>query len=200
MRHSQTNHIRRLAATAILSALAAILMLPALQFSIPFLWPGFLKYDFSDLPALIGAFAYGPVAGVIIELLKNLIHLPMTTTSGVGELANFLLGVAYVVPAGLIYHIRKSKAGAVWGSVAGTLLAGVVGFPVNYYITYPFYTNFMPMEAIMGMYTALNPAADELWKALLMFNLPLTLVKGSINVLITFVIYKKISPLLHGKT
>ena len=114
-------------------------------------------------------------------------------------MANFLLGVAYVVPAGLIYHIRKDKAGAVWGSVAGTLLAGIVGFPVNYFITYPVYTAFMPMEAILGMYTAICPAADELWKALLIFNLPLTLVKGSVNVLITFLIYKKISPLLHGR-
>lgn len=200
MKHSRSYQIRRLTATAILSALAAVLMFPAFQFSIPFLWPGFLKYDFSDLPALIGAFAYGPIAGIVIELIKNLIHWPMTSTGGVGELANFLLGVAYVVPAGLIYHICKNKAGAVWGSVAGTLLAGIVGFPVNYFITYPFYTTVMPIEAIMGMYTALNPAADELWKALLMFNLPLTLVKGSINVLITFLIYKKISPLLHGKT
>lgn len=197
MKHSETDHIRRLTATAILSALAAVLMY--LEFPVP-LVPSFLKGDFSDLPAIIGAFAYGPVAGVVIELIKNLIHLPMTGTSGVGELANFLLGAAYVLPAGILYHIRKDKIGALWGAVAGTLFAGLVSFPVNYFITYPFYTKFMPMEAIMGMYTALNPAADELWKALLMFNLPLTVVKGSVNVLITFIVYKKLSPLLHGRT
>ena len=197
MKHSETDHIRRLTATAILSALAAVLMY--LEFPVP-LVPSFLKCDFSDLPAIIGAFAYGPVTGVLIELIKNLIHLPMTGTSGVGELANFLLGASYVLPAGILYHIRKDKIGAVWGAVAGTLFAGLVSFPVNYFITYPFYTKFMPMEAIMGMYTALNPAADELWKALLMFNLPLTVVKGSVNVLITFVVYKKLSPLLHGRT
>lgn len=188
-------NIRTMAATAVLSALSCVLMY--LEFSVP-LVPSFLKMDFSDLPALIAAFGYGPVGGVVVALIKNIIHLPMTTTGGAGELANFLLCSCFVVPAGLIYHWIKGKKGALIGSLAGTLLMALISLPVNYYITYPVYTAFMPMDAILGMYQALNPSATTLWRALLMFNLPFNLFKGLINVGITFAIYKKISPLLHG--
>ena len=98
------SYVRRLVVTAVLSALSAALMY--LEFSVPVV-PSFLKYDFSDLPALIAAFGVGPLAGVAVELIKNLIHLPMTATGGVGELANFIIGVCYVLPAGLIYRFRK---------------------------------------------------------------------------------------------
>lgn len=187
--------VRALAVTAVMSALSAVLMY--LEFSIP-LVPSFLKYDFSDLPALLTAFGVGPWAGVAVELLKNLIHLPMTQTGGVGELANFIVGACFVLPAGLFYRIKGGKYGALIGAVLGTLLAAAVSLPVNYWITYPVYTKFMPMEAILDLYRALNPRATTLWRALLMFNLPFTAAKGAVNVLITFLIYKKISPLLHG--
>ena len=192
---NQRMHIRSMAATAVLSALSCVLMY--LEFSVP-LVPSFLKLDFSDLPALIASFAFGPVSGVVVALVKNLIHLPMTTTGGAGELANFLLCVCFVVPAGLLYRLVKGKKGALIGSLGGTVLMALVSLPVNYYITYPVYTSFMPMEAILGMYQALNPAVTDLWSALLMFNLPFNLFKGLLNVGITFAIYKKISPLLHG--
>ena len=192
---NQRMHIRSMAATAVLSALSCVLMY--LEFSVP-LVPSFLKLDFSDLPALIASFAFGPVSGVVVALVKNLIHLPMTTTGGAGELANFLLCVCFVVPAGLLYRLVKGKKGALVGSLGGTVLMALVSVPVNYYITYPVYTSFMPMEAILGMYQALNPAVTDLWSALLMFNLPFNLFKGLLNVGITFAIYKKISPLLHG--
>ena len=192
---NQRIHIRTMAATAVLSALSCVLMY--LEFSVP-LVPSFLKLDFSDLPALIASFAFGPVSGVVVALVKNLIHLPMTTTGGAGELANFLLCVCFVVPAGLLYRLVKGKKGALVGSLGGTVLMALVSLPVNYYITYPVYTSFMPMEAILGMYQALNPVVTDLWSALLMFNLPFNLFKGLLNVGITFAIYKKISPLLHG--
>ena len=188
--------IRTMAATAVLSALSCVLMY--LEFSVPFV-PPFLKMDFSDLPALIASFGYGPVGGVTVALIKNLIHLPMTTTGGAGELANFLLCACFVVPAGWIYHFVKGKKGALIGSLAGTLLMVAASLPINYYITYPVYAKvFAPMEQILGMYQALNPAVTDLWSALLMFNLPFNLIKGLINVGITFVVYKKISPILHG--
>ena len=192
---NQRMHIRSMAATAVLSALSCVLMY--LEFSVP-LVPSFLKLDFSDLPALIASFAFGPVSGVVVALVKNLIHLPMTTTGGAGELANFLLCVCFVVPAGLLYRLVKGKKGALIGSLGGTVLMALVSLPVNYYITYPVYTSFMPMEAILGMYQALNPAVTDLWSALLMSNLPFNLFKGLLNVGITFAVYKKISPLLHG--
>ena len=200
MKHSRSYQIRRLTAVALLSALATALLY--WEIFIPFV-PSFLEYDFSDLPALIGAFAYGPVAGILIELIKNLIHIPAGGSSGVGELANFLLGVAFVVPAGLVYHLRKDKIGAVSGAVSGTLISALIAFPVNFYILIPFFAQLYMggnMSVIVGMYSAICPAADAVWKGILIFHVPLVFVKGCVNVLITFLIYKKISPLLHGKT
>ena len=179
-----------------MSAVAAVLMF--LEFSVP-LVPSFLKFDFSDLPAVITSFAIGPVWGGIVELIKNLIHLPFTHTSGVGELANFIIGALLVFPAGLVYKLNKTRKGAVIGSVSGALTAAAVSIPVNYFITYPFYENFMPMEAIIGAYSAILPAANTLIKALLIFNVPFTFVKGMICVIITFFIYKPLSSVIKGK-
>ena len=184
-----------MAGTAILAALSCVLMF--LEFSVPFV-PAFLKMDLSDLPALIASFAYGPVAGVLVALIKNLVHMPVTTTGFAGELANFLLCACFVLPAGIVYRFVKGKKGALIGALSGTLLMALISLPINYYITYPVYTTFLPMEAILDAYRAINPAVKGLWSALLMFNLPLNLVKGLLSVLITFIVYKKISPLLHG--
>lgn len=189
--------VRRLTVTAVLAALSTALMY--LEFSIPIV-PGFLKYDFSDLPALIAAFGVGPVAGVAVELIKNVIHLPMTETGGVGELANFIIGTCYVLPAGLIYRYRKGKLGAFLGSLGGAVLAALMSLPINYYVTYPVYATLMPMEGIIGAYSAIVPAANTLWRALLLVNLPFTLIKGLVNVGFTFALYKRISPLIHGGT
>ena len=190
------NHLRQIAVTAIMAALAFLLML--LEFSVP-LVPGFLKFDFSDLPAFLTSFAISPWAGVAVELLKNVLHLPFSATSGVGELANFLIGAAMVLPAGWIYLRHRTRKGASVGAVIGTLAAGLLSIPVNYFITYPFYTNFMPMDAILGAYQVIIPSADTLLKALLFVNLPFTVVKGIVNLLITFLIYKPLSPLLKGR-
>ena len=194
-KQSRILNVRALTVTAVMSAMAYVLML--LEFSVP-LVPSFLKFDFSDLPAFLTSYAVSPAAGVTVELLKNLLHLPFTATGGVGELANFLVGCAMVLPAGLVYRFRRTRSGAVLGAVAGALLAGLVSFPVNYFITYPFYTNFMPMESILGMYQAILPAANTLPRALLLVNLPFTVIKGGINLLFTFLIYKPLSPLLKG--
>lgn len=191
----ETLTVRKIAVTGIMSGLSAVLMY--LEFSIA-LVPSFLKYDFSDLPAVITSFALGPVYGIIVELIKNLIHLPATGTSGVGELANFLIGATFVGVAGVIYKYRKTKPGAVIGAAAGTVAMAALSVPVNYFVTYPVYSKFIPMDAIISMYQAICPAADTLIKALLIFNVPFTMVKGLINVLITLLVYKKLSPLLKG--
>lgn len=187
--------IRAMTATALLSALSCVLMY--LEFSVP-LVPSFIKMDFSDLPALIASYAYGPLAGVLVALVKNVVHLPVTTTGCAGELANFLLCAAFVVPAGCVYHFARNKKGALIGALAGSVCMALLSLPVNYYITYPVYTNLLPLNAILDMYKALNPAVTDLWSALLLFNLPFNFVKGLVIAGITFVIYKKISPLLHG--
>ena len=205
---------RKIVVTAMLSAVAFALQF--IEFPIPMLIPSFVKMDISDLPELLGAFALGPVYGAVIALLKNLLHIVIkgTSSGGVGELCNFLLGVFFVVPAGAIYQAMKPKdpgsmtrqeikkqglKAAVIGSLAGAVLMAVCSVPLNYFLTYPIYTQFMPMEAIIGMYQAILPSVKGLLQCLIIFNMPFTFVKGLLDVVICFLIYKPLSPILHGK-
>lgn len=191
-----SNRVRKMTSTAMLAAVATVLMF--LSFSVP-LMPSFIKLDFSELPALLAAFAFGPVSGATVCLVKNLVNLLFTTTGGVGELSNFLLGACFVVPAGLVYRRWKSRRGALAGALTGAVVMAVVGVFTNYYVVYPVYTAFMPMEVILGMYRAINPRVETLWDALVWFNLPFTFVKGLCSVAMAFVIYKPLSPLLKGR-
>ena len=184
-----TSMVRKLTTTAVMAAIATILMY--IEFPIPIM-PGFIKLDFSELPALLTSFALGPWYGALVCLLKNLIHLPVTSSSGVGELANFL------IPAGAFYQLHKSRKGALAGSLFGAFIMAAVSYPINYFIVYPFYTNFMPMEAIIGAYQAILPSIKGLSDALLIFNVPFTFVKGMIDVVITFLVYKRLSPIIKG--
>ncbi|MBQ6348680.1 MAG: ECF transporter S component [Clostridia bacterium] len=186
---------RKLVGTAMLAAVSVVLMF--LAFPVP-LMPSFIKLDLAELPALIGAFAYGPLAGAAVCLVKNLVSLMKSSSGGVGTLCNFLLGVLFVVPAGLIYKKNRTRKGALIGSLVGAATMAVVSIFVNYYVVYPIYTAFMPMEAIIGMYQAINPKVQNLWQALIWFNCPFTFVKGLISVVITFIIYKPLSPFLKG--
>lgn len=187
---------RSMAVTAVLGAVSAALMFVA--FRVP-LMPSFIQLDVSELPALIAAFSMGPLSGVAVCLIKNLVHLLVTTTGGVGELSNFLLGAAFVLPAGLIYRTHKDRKGALIGSLAGALAMALCSLPSNYFITYPFYAMLMPMEAILDMYRAINPNVKTLTDALIWFNMPFTFVKAMLSVAITFLIYKRISPIIKGK-
>ncbi len=188
--------VRNLTVTAMLSAVATVLMF--LSFSVP-LVPSFLKMDLSELPALIGSFALGPWYGVAVCLIKNLLNLFRTTTGGIGELSNFLLGSAFVLTAGSVYQVNHSKAGAIRGATLGAVTMALVSFLTNYFLVYPVYFNFMPEETILNMYQVILPAADTLSKALLIFNVPFTLVKGLLSVAICLLVYKRISPLLKKK-
>lgn len=188
---------RELAVTAMLSAVAFVLMF--LDFPIPFLIPNFVKMDFSELPALLAAFSLGPVYGVMVCLVKNIIHLAITTTAGAGELCNFMLGACFVFPAGLLYHKFKSRKGALVGTLVGAVIMGLLSIPLNYYITYPIYANFMPIEAIMGLYQQIRPSVNGLLECLIVFNAPFTLAKGLLTAVLCFLIYKPLSPLLHGR-
>lgn len=194
--HTRQHNVRYMTVTAMLSAVAFALMF--FEFSIPFLVPSFIQMDLSELPALIGAFAMGPWYGVIICLIKNLIHLLITTTGGVGELSNFILGAAFVLPAGLIYQRKKTKKNAVIGSVLGAAFMALLSVASNYFIVYPVYTAFLPMDTILAMYQEILPSADTLLKCLVIFNMPFTFVKGVLSVIITLLIYKHISPIIKG--
>ena len=187
---------RYVAVTGMLSAIGFILMY--VEFSVPFM-PPFIKLDLSELPALIGAYAHGPLCGILICLIKNLLHLPVTTTAGVGECANFLLGAIFVGTAGLIYKKKKTKKNAAFAASLGAVLMGGACIPVNYYVTYPFYYNFMPQEAILAAYQAIIPAMKSILQSIICFNFPFTTVKGLISVAIALLVYKHLSPILKGK-
>ena len=188
---------RAMAMTAMLGAVASVLMF--LEFPLPFLIPSFVKLDFSELPALIASFAIGPTSGVVVCLIKNLVNLPFSGSGGAGELCNFLLGCAFVLPAGLVYRRKKNRVGALLGSLCGAAASAVVSFPVNLYIIYPVYANiFAPMDVIIGAYQKLLPAADTLWKCLLIFNLPFTMGKMLVDTLLSFLIYKPLSRFIKG--
>ena len=188
--------IRYITVTGMLSALSAVLMM--ISFSVPFM-PSFIKLDFSEMPALIASFSMGPLSGMTVCLIKNLINVCFTTTGGVGELANFLLGCSFVVPAGIIYYHRKNRRMALIGSLIGAAAMAAVSLPMNYFVTYPIYGKFLPLEAIIGMYQAIIPGVDGLFWCLLIFNVPFTFLKGGLDAAITFLVYKHISPLIHGK-
>lgn len=193
---TRRNYLRTLAVTGVLSALGTVLMV--LEFPVPFM-PSFVKLDFSELPALLATFSMGPLSGVAVCLVKNLIHLPLSSTGGVGELCNFLLGVCLVLPAGILYKIRKNRRAALIGSLGGSAVMALCSVPLNYFVSYPVYTKFMPLDAIIGMYQALVPGVDGLLQCLLVFNLPFTLFKGLVDTLLVFLIYKHLSPILHGR-
>lgn len=178
-----------------MGAIGTILM--AISISVPFM-PSFIKLDISELPALIAAFAIGPQSGVAVCLIKNLVNVTQTTTGGVGELSNFLLGTAFVLPAGLIYRKFKSRKGALCGSISGAVLMGIASVPVNYFLTYPIYQKFMPLEKIIAAYNAIIPGERGLLGCLVTFNMPYTMLKGLLCAAITFIVYKHISPIIKG--
>ena len=195
---NSTSKVRVLTGTAMLGAVAAVLMY--LEFPIPIM-PAFVKLDVSELPALSASFAYGPVSGILVCLIKNLIKLPSTSTAAVGELFNFVMGALFVGVAGLIYKRNKTRKGAIVGALLGALVMAVVSVPYNYFIVYPAYVVMyhLPLDAIIGMYQAINPNVNGLLACLLVFNLPFTFVKGALDAVLCFLVYKPLSPILHGR-
>ena len=190
---------RAVAVSAMLSAIAFVLMF--LDFSLPMFIPGFVKMDVSELPALLASFSLGPVYGVAVCLIKNLLNLIFHgSTGGIGELCNFLLGAAFVATAGIIYRRSKSRKTAVIGCLVGAAVMAVVSVPVNYFISYPVYAKmFGGIDAILAAYQAINPNVDGLLQCLVVFNLPFTFVKGLLDSVLCFLIYKPLSPILHGR-
>ncbi|QDR82838.1 ECF transporter S component [Sporomusa termitida] len=181
---------------AILASAAAILM--ALELPV-ILMPGFLKLDFSDIPAIIGAFALGPLAGFLIVLLKNLIHLTSTQTAGIGEMANLFVGTALIVPAAMIYKGKKNRTGAMLALVAGTISMTLAAAALNYWLLIPLYQMalHLPPEAIVNMGRVANPLIIDLKTFIVFAIVPFNLFKGIVVSIITMLVYKKVSPVLH---
>ncbi|MDO4847354.1 MAG: ECF transporter S component [Clostridiaceae bacterium] len=196
MSNSSLKKTRVIAGCGMLTAVAIVLQY--LEFPIPFI-PSFIKLDFSDLPELLGAFAYGPLAGVAIALVKNIIHLAVSQSGYVGELSNFILGAVFALVAGLIYKKKKTMKMALLGGVIGAICMAAVSFPSNLFIVYPFYYNFMPKEIVLQAYQAIIPSMKSIEQSLLIFNVPFTFIKGLLCVIISMFIYKPLSPVLKGK-
>ena len=179
-------------------ALAAVLML--FEFPLVFIAPSFYGLDLSEVPVLVGAFSMGPAAGVIIEFVKILIKLVMkpTTTGFVGEMANFVIGCSLVVPAAMIYHTKKSKKSAMYGMMVGTAVMAVAGVVINAVVMLPFYSKIMPLESIIALGAAINPAVSNIWTFAIICVGPFNLVKGVVVSVVTSLVYKRISNLIHG--
>ncbi|QZY54269.1 ECF transporter S component [Crassaminicella profunda] len=186
--------VNGLTKVAILSVLAFLIMFIELPI---FFLPGFLQIDFSDLPALIGGLALGPAAGIMIELIKNFLHfITKTTTGGVGEFANFLIGIALIIPASISYQKYRTKKGAMTGIVIGIVSMGIVGALANYYMLLPFYAKVMPLEQIIAWSSAANASIVDMKTLVLYGVVPFNLIKGIMVTILTGFLYKKLSPIL----
>lgn len=189
---------KNLVLMGMLGALAGVLMM--FEFPLVFLAPSFYALDFSEVPVLVGTFAMGPAAGVVIEFIKIAIKLLMkpTTTGFIGEYANFVIGCALIVPAGMIYHTKKTKKSAIKGMTVGTLVMAISGIAINALVMLPFYSNIMPLETIIEAGAAINPAVSNVWTFALICVGPFNLLKGVVVSVVTLLIYKRISNLIHS--
>lgn len=191
------SHVNLIAKIAILGAIAVIIML--FEVAIPF-FPPFYKLGLDEVIVMIGGFALGWLPATIIEALKVILNLLLngTMTGGIGELANFIMGCSFVVPAAYIYQHKKTMKNAIIGMCIGTLSLVVIGALVNYFIVLPLYAGVFgwPIETIIEMGTKLNASVTDLKTFVLLMNCPFNLIKGVLSSLIVFISYKKISPLL----
>ena len=181
-----------------LGALAAVLML--FEVPLPFIAPSFYGLDLSEVPILVGTFALGPAAGVLMEVVKILIKLVLkpTSTGFVGEFANLVFGCAMVLPAGLIYRFHKTKKGAMTAMAAGTVIMSLVAIVGNALVMIPFYSKFMPLENILAAGAAINPAVGNVWTFAAFCVGPFNLVKGVVVSFITALVYKRISVMIRS--
>ena len=186
---------RTISMTAMLAAVAYLLAF--VEFPVP-LSPSFARMDLSDLPALIGAFAFGPLSGLLIELVKNALQLLTTSTGGVGEIANFLMGASYVVAAGFIYKRRKTKKTALIACVAASFVMGIAAALANYFILLPLFENFMPLDQLIASFTEFLPFIRTKLDVVLFNAFPFNLLKGLVIGGVTMLTYKRLTPVLKG--
>ena len=178
--------------------MAAVLMLLEIPL---FFAPGFYKLDLSELPVMICTFYLGPVAGVVAEFIKVFLKLLLkgTSTAFVGDFANFAVGCTFVLPASVIYHAKPSKASALIGMLAGTLIMTVFGSSFNALYLIPKFAQLFhtELEKIVAMGTDVNSRIDSVYTLVLYAVVPFNLLKGVLVSCLTFLLYKRISPLMH---
>lgn len=184
--------------TALFSCMAAVLMLLEIPL---FFAPGFYKLDLSELPVMICTFYLGPVAGVICEFIKVVLKLILkgTSTAFVGDFANFAVGCTFVLPASIIYHLKPSRRSALIGLIVGTLVMTVFGSAFNALYLIPKFAKLFHMEldTIVAMGTAVNRRITSVSTLVLYAVVPFNLLKGVVVSLLTFLLYKRVSPLMH---
>ncbi len=200
MNNSRMTNTRKLVVTAMLASLATVLML--FEIPLPFIAPPFYEMDFSEVPVLIGAFSMGPGAGVIIEAIKILINLIMngTDTGGVGEIANFVIGCAYILPASIIYRRKKTKGNAILSMVVATVTMAVLSVFINAYVMIPIYSAIMPLDQIIQMGKDIVPLITNTLTFCVFCVAPFNIIKGVLVSVITTFIYKPLSRIIHPKS
>lgn len=188
--------VRTISMTAMLSAVAYLLAF--VEFPVP-LSPSFARMDLSDLPALIGAFAFGPLSGLLIELVKNALQLLTTSTGGIGEVANFLMGASYVVTAGVIYKHHKTKKTALLACIAASFVMGAAAALANYFILLPLFETFMPLDQLIASFAEFLPFIHTKLDIVLFNALPFNILKGLVIGGFTMLTYKRLAPVLKGR-
>ena len=192
---------RYIAYVAMFAALGGVLMLLEIPL---FFAPGFYKIDLGELPVLMSAFYLGPVAGVVTEFLKVCIKLLLkgTSTAFVGDFANFAVGCSFILPAAIIYHRRKTRKNAIIGMVVGTLMMTVVGSAFNAFYLLPKFAQLfgMPLDAIVGMGTAVNKSITSVGTLVLYAVVPFNLLKGVVDSVLTYLLYKRVEPVIFPES
>lgn len=194
-RTNSISTVRRLTIIAIFSAISYVIAF--FEIPAPFA-PSFARMDFSNVPAPLVSFAIGPVSGMLVELIKNLLQLFSTSTMGIGELANFLMGTAFVVPAGLLYQRRKTKRTAVLGCLAGSAVSGIAAILLNYFVLLPLYSGFMPIDQILALYAKILPFINSKLRACL-WAFPVNFFQCALYSIVAMIVYKPLSPFLHSQ-
>ena len=195
---SESKKLNKLVKVAILSAMAFILMF--IQFPIP-LAPPFMKVDLADVPALISGFAMGPIYGVLVQLIKNLLNLTKTTTGGVGELSNFIVGSLFVFISAVLYKKKKTKKNAIISMIIGMVVMTIAATISNAFFIFPLYGKIMGIDlnAFVDMTRAANSMVTSYFTLMIFSIVPFNLIKGSIEILVTRLLYKHVSPILRKK-
>lgn len=189
--------VRRLVFTALMAALSIVLA-EVLKFSVPVM-PSFIKFDFSDVPAMLASLTMGPVSGVAVCLIKNIFGCFTTSTGCVGELSNFILSAALVLPAGIIAHKNGKISRAVIGCLSGAVFMALISVVSNYFLVFPAYSAAgMPMDVIVGKYQKILPSVNSLLDCLIIFNMPFTFVKGFAAAVFSVLLYKRLRPIFNS--
>lgn len=190
--------VRRLVFTALMAALSVVLA-ELLKFKTPFM-PGFITFDFSDVPAMLASLTMGPVSGVAVCLIKNIFGCFTTSTGCVGELSNFILSASLVLPAGIIAHKSEKISRAVIGCLSGAVIMALISIVSNYFLVFPAYSAayHLPMDVIVGEFQKILPSVNGLLDCLIIFNMPFTFVKGLVAAVVSIILYKKLRPIFSG--